>query len=494
MVKKALATLAAATLVLSASACDDGAGPTGRATTPATMASGTMGVVPPVLMETGKVDLGIKWNWNLKPPLAYAQQVGWGETFFEVEWCALRDRPEGTRFAQVERILGQAQALGYRLMLKIRVGNCGGGNKELDPAEGTRKSPSTFPDDPAAYQQFVTTMVKLYSGRGVKSWAIENEVDANNFWSGTPEEYTRLVTMASEAIKAGDPDATILDAGISSTGNGIELAGELMDAGKEQEALALYQQWFGRRNEGPQARFGMVDSVDALRSLLSDGRAKRIRAMVAANWAAINSGAVTSYQLHFYENPDLLPDLLDYIRRHLTVRIPIGGWEIGTAWPGDNYTEQIHGAETARLLGALMREQVSPIVYLPLAYTPGGATKVEIFRGLVTPEGASTPAGEVYAAYAKYAKDSTDVAGVRTSGGTGILLVAPSGSLLVLWPDGEGSLRITGAGARSAADPAGSVPAGSTPRDPVLIELAATDREGALKAGEAVVGSPVTAG
>ena len=487
MTRKAMAGIAAALILAVTAGCDSPASVTPTA-------SGTIGTANPVVLEGGAADIGIKWNWNLKPPLAFASKVGWGETFFEVEWCAVRDLPEANRFRQLERILTQSQQMGYRLMVKIRVGGCSGGPEQLDPAEGTRKRPSSLPDDPAAYQQFVTNLVTRYSPRGVKIWAIENEVDANNFWQGSPQDYVQTVKLAADAIRRADPQATILDAGISSTGYGIALAGELLDAGHDQEALELYQGWYDRRHDTGTARFPVVGSVDELRSLLQDGRAKRVRAMVAANWEAVNSGAVTAYQLHFYENPDLLPTLLSYIQRHLTRPLPIQGWEIGTAWPGDGYTEQIHGAETARLIGSLLAAQVSPVVYLPLAYTPGGATKVEIFRGLVSPEGQELPSGQVYARYAAALRASTAIRGVSFDGGTGVLIVGPSGTLAAVWPTSTGQLTLKEGSAVAASAPTTPVATGASVAGPLLIDLSSTDAEKALREVSSDLGVTVSAG
>ncbi len=486
--RPATALALAALLLGPLAACDTAVPPTPTAPT----ATGPLKTIAPVIHEGGPPDIGTKWNGNPKPPLAPAEAVGWGETFYEVEWCALRDRPAAQRLAPVERILGMSQAMGYRLMLKIRVGNCQGGAEQLDPAEGTRKRPRTFPDDPAAYQQFVSNLVTRYRDRGVKIWAIENEVDASNFWSGTPDEYVELVALASQAIKAADPEASILDAGISSTGYGIELAGELLDAGQDQQALDLYTAWFARRHGGGSARFPAVESIGALKTLMADGRAQRVRAMVAANWRAVNAGGVTAYQLHFYENPDLLATLLTYVRSHLTVEIPIQGWEIGQAWPGPGYTTAAHGAETARLIGMLLRERVSPVVYLPLAFTPGGATKVEIFRGLVTPEGVDLPAGQVFDRYAAALRGSRELHGVTFAGGSGEVILGASESLAVVWPDSGTTLAVAGPGAIPAGAPETTVPAGTATADPVLVPLAQTDLDAVLSALTTLVTSPVT--
>jgi len=214
--------------------------------------------------------------------------------------------------------------------------------------------------------------------------------------------------------------------------------------------------------------------------------------MVAANWEAVNSGAVTAYQLHFYENPDLLPTLLDYVRRHLSRPLPIQGWEIGTAWPGEGYDEAKHGAEVARLIGTLLREKVSPVVYLPLAYTPGGATKVEIFRGLVSPEGADLPSGLVYQRYAEALHHSKSLTGVRFEGGSGVLVIGATANFAVLWPDAGSTVTVTGEQVHSATAPTSLLAAGTASPDPVLIELAAGDAEAATTELTQVAGTAVT--
>ncbi|MFQ5814275.1 MAG: glycosyl hydrolase, partial [Anaerolineae bacterium] len=48
------------------------------------------------------------------------------------------------------------------------------------------------------------------SGVGVRYWEIWNEPDLNQFWSGTVEEYYRLLEVAYQTIQAADSEATVL--------------------------------------------------------------------------------------------------------------------------------------------------------------------------------------------------------------------------------------------------------------------------------------------
>lgn len=400
--------------------------------------------VAPVVRGGGAADLGLKWNTFLTPPLTFAADIGWGQTFTEVEWCAVRDLAPARQFGPTDRAVQQARGLGFETMIKLRVGDCTGGAEVRDPAEGLDKHPSTYPDDPERYRAWITTMVRRYQPQGVRAWAIENEVDAANFWSGTGEDYVATVELAAGAVKAADPNATVLDAGISSTGYGVAVSGDLLDAGQEQEALARYQAYYARRHGGAGARFPAAESVADLRRVLADDRAVKAREMVAATWRVVNSGAVTAYQLHYYEDPRQLPALLQYIDNHLQAQIPIEAWEIGVAWPGGDYSAAAHAQDVARLLATLLGRRISPVVYLPLAFTPR-AGKEEIFRGLVSPDGAVLEPGRVFARFAAAVEDSTAILPLRGEvdgqPGAGVLVVGPRASLAAVW-GGDGAVRL----------------------------------------------------
>jgi hypothetical protein len=408
---------------------------------PPTTLTRTHEPVPAIVHGPGAVDVGVKWNTHLTPPLTYAAALGSGVTFTEVEWCAVRDLPGEERFAASDRALAQASGFGFQMMIKLRVGNCSGTPAPIDPEDGTPKQPSTAPDDPGRYRDWVTAMVRRYLPRGVRTWAVENEVDAANFWSGTPQEYADTVHLVAAAIRAVDPGAVVLDAGISSTGYGVAIAGELLDAGRAEEALAAYTAYFARRHEGGVSRFPQVTSVAGLRDVLADPRVVRVREMVAATWAVVNGGAVGAYQLHFYEDPAVLPQVLRYVDSHLAAPIPVSAWEIGTAWPGPSYDEDRHARDVVRLVGTLLARRVCPVVYLPLAFTPRPG-KAPVFRGLVSPDGRTLPAGAAFARIAAAAKASSAVLPVMVgTGGRGSILVGTTTSLGLLW-DADGEPRL----------------------------------------------------
>jgi hypothetical protein len=63
------------------------------------------------------------------------------------------------------------------------------------------------------WAEFVYNTVVHYRDR-VKHWEIWNEVEWDWFWLGTEAEYAQLLKVGYQAVKAADPDATVLFAGL----------------------------------------------------------------------------------------------------------------------------------------------------------------------------------------------------------------------------------------------------------------------------------------
>lgn len=425
---------------------------------PATSASPAVPSTPSAAPSPagGSATVGLKWNWGQQGTLSWAsQRPAGGITFYEIERCDVAGSGETPNFDRIDRIVERAQALGYRIMLKFRVGGTCGSEASLDRAEGVRKVASRMPADLPEYERFVEEAVRHYSAMGVDSYAVENEVDAKNFWRDTPENYVALATATARAIRRADPRATILDSGISSTGLGVAMAAEVLAEGRAEDALQLYQSWYSRRVQGSTSRFPKVTSVDELKKLLASPTVRRVVEMVDANWKVVRSGDVTAYQLHFYEGSVNLSALLDYLRGHLPQGMPVQGWEIGIAWPGSTFDQKTMADEVAALMTRLYSEEISPVVFLPLAFTPG-PDKEQIFRGLISPTGEPYPAAAAYAAVA----DVVTGAELRSVQGAGWAGVAATraGSTKVL------VTRLTGAGEGQLAGGAtGTSPVSGSP-------------------------------
>ena len=70
-------------------------------------------------------------------------------------------------------------------------------------------------NDPENYWgRYVYQTVQHFKDR-VKVWEIWNEPDFSPFWVGSPAEYARLLQVGYQAVKAADPDATVLFGGLA---------------------------------------------------------------------------------------------------------------------------------------------------------------------------------------------------------------------------------------------------------------------------------------
>ena len=394
--RRVLAVSLLAPLVVLAGCTDPATPPEPRASdSPAPTSSPTTSA-PIVVNQPGTGPLGLKWSWFQPATFDYVRQASGGWTFTEIEWCEV-EKVQGQRdWTEVDRIVQDSLDLGHQPMLKLRTGQCWGTQPATvggrDSTESTQKTPSTLPVDMAAYLDFVTEAVQRYAALGVHEYAVENEVDVVNFWATDVPSYETLVRAVVPAIRTADPQARVLDAGLSSTSYGVVLASDLLTAGDEEGALQTYEAHYGRRQASGVSRWPAVSSVEELQNVLAGEPAQRSIAAEDVSVRLAHDGVVDAYQLHYYEAASALPELLDHLQERIGDSVPIEGWEIGVAWPGDDYDERAHADEVFELVSTLLAHDVRHVVYLPVAYTPGA--KTQVFRGLVHEDGTLLPAGQ----------------------------------------------------------------------------------------------------
>ncbi|HVX45605.1 MAG TPA: hypothetical protein VHC49_17075 [Mycobacteriales bacterium] len=411
--------------------------------------------------------LGSKWDWGMSAPLAVARQMRGGATFFEVERCDVEPRPGQYDWKRVDRVVQDATAMGYSMMLKIRAGDCygdaGDGSGVRDKTEATAKTPSSLPTDLNAYRDFVTMLVARYSAKGVHEYAVENEIDTANFWSGDYADFTTLAKAAAQAIHTADPKAKVLDPGLSSTAYGAVLADAMVRSGDTDRALSFYQAYYQRRQDGGASRFPKATDSRRLQHILAQPMAQRAIEAADEITRLDKEHVFDVYQLHFYEPVAALPQVLTWIHQH--VSLPVEAWEVGVAWPGE-FDPQVQAEDTAKLTGLLLGAGVRRVVYLPLAPTPKDG-KQPVFRGLADPDGTITPAGRVFEKLAGLLSGGVTVRTASLSGLTGISISGKKGTDFLLWTAGgdQVSLR-SGISAQSVT---GSGAGSSVGSDPVLV-------------------------
>ncbi len=93
-------------------------------------------------------------------------------------------------------------------------------------------SPEFHPPDPQVFAEFAAAAAARYKGR-ISHWEIWNEPDNPHYWPGAPDPagYARLLKAAYPAIKAADPNARVLAAGLVSPDPAREFLQGLVDHG-----------------------------------------------------------------------------------------------------------------------------------------------------------------------------------------------------------------------------------------------------------------------
>lgn len=356
-------------------------------------------LLPQATVPPASQPLGLKWSRGQPETFGFVAEAGGGWTFVEVPWCEVEPEPGAYQWEALDSVVAEARQLGHEPMLKLRTGQCWGTEPPTeaprDTTENVTKEGSTPPTSTAAYLSFVRATVQRYAALGIDVYAIENEPDTVNHWAAPIDAYRSLALEVGQAIHEVHPGAHVLDGGPSSTAYGVAMAAAMIDR-DPTGALDAYRAYYARRLAGSASRFPDVTTVAELRAVLR--RADAVRAVQTVDLAVelANTGTTDGYQLHFYEPADQLPALLEFLESRLAGDVPLEAWEVGAAWPGEDYDELAHATETFRVVGLLLAAGVRPIVYLPVAYSPAPG-KLQVFRGLVEPEGTVLPAGSGWA-------------------------------------------------------------------------------------------------
>ena len=101
-------------------------------------------------------------------------------------------------------------------------------NEATDWGDSCNEGKRCLPDDLAAYSEFVYRTTKRYK-KLVDYYQVDNEPNLG-VWTGTPNDYVKLLKTAYQAIKKADPGAKVLQAGIGSWTH-IDFFGKIAELG-----------------------------------------------------------------------------------------------------------------------------------------------------------------------------------------------------------------------------------------------------------------------
>ncbi len=393
----------------------------------------------------GGPTLGAKWDWSRAERFTpYLGRLPAGATFSELVWCDVEPERGRVDWSTPDRVVRSARRLGYAVFLKLRVGSCWATpDPHPDQRRGAKgKTASAMPADLEAYRAWVDTAVRRYAPLGVHEYAIENEVNAANFWADSPAAYERLAAVAAAAVRAADPRALVVDCGISSTAYGVAIADDLLRRGRAAEAVAAYQRYYSRRFQRRGRDFPEVADEAGLRAALARPEARRSLAFLEVANRLARQRVVDVRQLHFYESWDNLPALLGYVRAAVPPGFPLQAWEVGMFWPGGNGDATARAGELVKTVSLLLAAGVRPLIWLPLAFDPGGRHAGEPRYGLLEPDGRPRPAAAAFQRLAAAATGATSWEGVTGRDLAGVVFGRGGSSALVVWSERGAALHL----------------------------------------------------
>jgi hypothetical protein len=387
--------------------------------------------------------LGAKWDWSRVSSFTpYLHQISGGATFYELVWCDVEKQQGSPDWKHVDRVAKASQQLGFTLYLKIRVGTCWATGGRGTHVRGVKqKTESAMPLSLAAYRKFVHDAVARYSKYGVHEYAIENEVNSESMWSGTPGQLSQLITAASQEIHAVDPHALVVDPGISSTAYGDGIAARLLAEGKDSQAVSAYQAYYARRFSTRGQQLPQAHNVAELRAALNTAQARRNLTYLALVRQLAARHVVDVRQIHFYERWSSVPALLSYLHAETPAGVPIEAWEVGNFWPNGSTNPEVRATEVVKTTTQLLAGGVRRVIWLPLAYDPRGRHPDEVRYGLLDPNGGVRPAGRMIESVAALTHQASvrpvDVGNLR-----GIAFERGGKSTLVVWSATSGQATI----------------------------------------------------
>ncbi len=157
-------------------------------------------------------DAGKHLDWVRLLSFSHVKQV--------FAWRDVEPEPGRWDWTQADRILREVERRGLRLIVRL------GQTPAWARAPSQRDAKDAPPADLAAWRQYCWSLARRYAGR-VAAYQIWNEPNLSREWGGQrpdPAAYVALLAACSEAIRAADPAAILISAGLAPTGTHDETA------------------------------------------------------------------------------------------------------------------------------------------------------------------------------------------------------------------------------------------------------------------------------
>lgn len=153
--------------------------------------------------------------------LALVQEMEFGWVKQSFPWRDIETLEKGKHdWYRPDLIVDLVEKAGLKMLVRIDRQPFWSQEEEWPPLENAP------PDDYQDFGNFCGAMAERYRGR-IAAYQIWNEPNLNREWGGeppNPREYTELLKVCYQAIKAADPEAIVVSAGLAPTGTELPVA------------------------------------------------------------------------------------------------------------------------------------------------------------------------------------------------------------------------------------------------------------------------------
>ncbi|MFB3881423.1 MAG: hypothetical protein ACE149_09165 [Armatimonadota bacterium] len=411
-----------------------------------------------------------------RPTTQYLRELGAHWTRQTLDWQTVEPKRGDFRWGLVDatvELVDSSQRAGYPINILVTIrarAQWAAGGRVARNREATRP-PKNLQD----YYRFVNAAVKRARGR-VKYWQIENEVQYDVFWKGTPEQYLDLLRTGYRAVKDADPSAQVVLAGIGDVAWLTPMLRDEVLVGKGEQAMAQFDEW-AAGNNSPQAKQRPADPQQLLRGV------RRYDKMSNFTHRLLQADAARSFDvidLHTYHPYTLVPAGVRWAQAVMARQgysKPIwitetSGPNYPEMWPDQKEGERRQAEEVVKRYVLAIAAGAERVFWYVLQTPAHQAQGKWSHTGLLRPDGSKRPAFSTLGLMISRLDGAREVRTLSAGGGAQVFdFVRPQGSVFVAWADRGATARIAvGPGQAEITDALGN----RTTRDTKEAELELT--------------------
>jgi len=309
------------------------------------------------------------YNGNPRISPEIVKQLGATCIYLETKWAVMEPAKGTFNFSETDQQLKICQALGLSVSLRVKTGAgfWATGPQQHKPARTMMGViTSEMPLEMSNYTDYLAAMVRHYKNVGVKQYAIQNEIDDDDQWPGTPEEYHRLLAEAHKAIKVADPTALVVDNGFSSTAMENTTARWLYEHGQKEEGYQFYRVTHSAYRDPGKAT--MEEFIRYMKGNIWMTRPYQF--LVEKDYFKLNRDHYDCLQMHLYGHWSKTPQLLQWIQarmREAGQEKPIVGWESGVHLGHERFTPEQNAEELVKKFATGAAFGLRQLMYLETA-------------------------------------------------------------------------------------------------------------------------------